>query len=35
MRYCYDVGMQSGDDYYNVIPCSDFIVAHAVTKREE
>lgn len=34
MRYCYDVGFQSGDDYYNVIPCSDFIVEHNITKRE-
>lgn len=34
-RYCYDVGLQSGDDYYNVIPCSDFIVEHNITNREE
>lgn len=34
MRYCYDVGLQSGTDYYNVIPCSDFVVEHNITKRE-
>lgn len=33
-RYCYDVGLQSGDDYYNVIPCSGFIVEHNITKWE-
>lgn len=31
MTYCYDVGLQSGNDYYNVIPCSDFKVNHNIT----
>lgn len=30
--YAYDVGLQSGNDYYNVIECSDFRVAHNVTR---
>lgn len=34
MRYCYDVGLQSGADYFNVIPCSDFVVHHNITCRE-
>lgn len=34
MTYCYDVGLQVGNDYYNVIPCSDFVVAHNITERE-
>lgn len=33
-RYCYDVGLQSGDNYYNVIPCSGFIVEPSITKWE-
>lgn len=34
MRYCYDVGLQSGDDYFNVISCSNFNVLHNITKLE-
>ena len=30
--YAYDIGLQSGDDYYNVIECSDFRVANNVTR---
>lgn len=33
-RYYYDVGLQSGNDYYNVIPCSDFELGANVTGRE-
>lgn len=33
-RYCYDIGLESGADYYNVIPCSDFLLQHNVTSRE-
>lgn len=33
-RYCYDIGLQTGGAYFNVIPCSDFIVHHNITKRE-
>jgi len=32
--YFYDVGLQSGSEYFNVIPCSDFRVEYNVTKRE-
>lgn len=31
-RHVYDVGLQSGDNYYNVIPVSAFVVAQNVTK---
>lgn len=30
--YQYDIGLQSGNDYYNVIECNDFRVAHNVTR---
>lgn len=32
--YYYDVGLQHGSEYFNVIPCSDFRVEYNVTKRE-
>lgn len=32
-RYCYDVGLQRGTDYYMVLPCSDFIIEHNITER--
>ena len=32
--YCYDIGLQTGSDYFVVVPCSDFIVHHNITKRE-
>ena len=32
--YVYDIGMQSGADYYNVVPCSDFILHPNITGRE-
>lgn len=32
-HYYYDVGMQSGDDYYNIIEVSNFIVKPNITKR--
>lgn len=31
---CYDVGLQTGEDYYSVIPCSPFVLTHNVTSRE-
>jgi hypothetical protein len=31
--FCYDVGLQVGEDYFPVIECSPFIVKHNVTKR--
>lgn len=31
---CYDVGLQSGTDYFSVIPCSPFVLTHNVTRRE-
>lgn len=34
-EYCYDVGLQAGNNYYMVIPCSEFIVAHNITCRRE
>lgn len=33
-QYCYDIGLQSGNDYYSVIDCSHFKLTHNVTKRE-
>lgn len=33
-EYCYDVGLQSGTDYFNVIPASPFTVEANVTKWE-
>lgn len=33
--YSYDIGLQSGEDYYNVIPTSDFVVAKNITEWEE
>lgn len=33
-EYCYDVGLQSGSDYYSVIECSHFKVEHNVTGKE-
>ena len=33
-RYCYDIGLQIGEEYYNVVPCSDFVLHHNVTCRE-
>lgn len=33
-RYCYDIGLESGEDFYNVVKCSDFILHHNITCRE-
>lgn len=33
-KYFYDVGLQSGNDYYTVIECSHFILERNVTIRE-
>lgn len=30
--YVYDVGLQSGNNYYSVIECDDFRVVHNVTR---
>lgn len=30
-RYYYDVGMQSGEQYYNVIECSNFHIRYNIT----
>ena len=32
--YYYDVGLQHGNEYFNIIPCSDFRVEYNITKRE-
>ena len=32
-KFCYDVGLQVGDDYFPVIECSPFILTHNVTRR--
>ena len=33
-RYFYDVGLQSGTDFFNVIPCSPFDICENITSRE-
>lgn len=33
--YYYDIGLQSGSNYFNIIPASDFVVAYNVTEWEE
>lgn len=33
-RYYYDVGLQNGDSYFNVIECSEFDIRHNITARE-
>lgn len=33
--YKYDVGLQEGDHYYNVIPCSDLVLCQNVTHKED
>lgn len=32
--YYYDIGLQSGDAYFNVIECSEFRVDYNITSRE-
>ena len=32
--YSYDIGLQSGTDYFNVVPCSDFKLCQNITSRE-
>lgn len=32
--YYYDVGLQSGTNYFNVIECSNFEVKHNITERK-
>ena len=32
-KYSYDVGLKSGNDYFNIIPCSEFRVCDNVTGR--
>lgn len=31
-RYYYDVGLQSGDNFFNIVEVSPFIITHNVTK---
>lgn len=31
-RYYYDVGLQSGDDFFNIVEASSFVIAANVTK---
>ena len=33
-RYYYDVGLQTGTNYFNVIECSEFDVRYNITSRE-
>lgn len=30
--YCYDVGLQSGENFYNIIETSPFVIHHEITK---
>ena len=32
-HYYYDIGLQSGDNYYNVVECSNFVLKPNITKR--
>lgn len=32
--YYYDIGLQSGDSYFNVVECSEFRVCYNITSRE-
>lgn len=32
-RYIYDVGLESGEDYHNIIPASPFVIQPNITKR--
>lgn len=32
-NYSYDVGLLSGDDYFNIIPCSQFHICKNITER--
>lgn len=32
--YYYDVGLQVGSEYFNVIECSEFDIRHSITTRE-
>lgn len=34
-RYYYDVGLQNGASYFNVIECSEFDILYNITEREE
>ncbi len=31
-KYVYDIGLESGEDFYNIIPTSPFIVCENITK---
>lgn len=33
-RYCYDIGLESGADFFNIVPCSDFVLLHNITCKE-
>lgn len=32
--YYYDIGLQSGDAYFNIVECSEFRVCYNITSRE-
>lgn len=32
--YFYDIGLQSAQDYYSVIPCSAFVLLPSITEKE-
>ena len=34
-KYKYDIGLQRDDDYYKIIPESDFLICENITKWEE
>lgn len=33
--YYYDIGVQSGEDYFNIVECSEFNVKYNITSLEE
>ncbi len=34
-RYYYDIGLQNGGEYINVVPCSEFHIMHNITSHTE
>lgn len=33
-RYYFDIGLQTADDYYMIVPCDEFYICKAVTQKE-
>lgn len=33
-RYYFDIGLQTADDYYMIVPCDEFCVCKAITAKE-